>query len=513
MEFTKDEKTVGLFNRVCENCSEQPLDAEINLPDYCQEIRRIIKCSIVPNVASIRNRNGKITAEINALIRLIYVGENGKLSSFEQNTSFEKTTDIPSADKECAVSMKVNADYINCRAVSSRKADVRSMLKFTYIISDRSEEQFLSSVSGGGIQTMSEKYDFASLSSVNEKMFTVSEIIDMSDEKPPVISVIDSRACAKYDEIKIINNKILLKGECDVKIYYICSEDGDVDFAEHSMPISQIIEVEGICEEDTVSVSLRCTAAEVFAKADQSGEMRRLDISVNISAFILSVTPTPVTFITDAYSTECELKTEKKSIEIPEINTAFDTCFTNKVVLESIGVSVSRVLSIGCSELEYTFGLKDGKCCVSGSYNISVLYLDSDSQHGIIKKPLSFDLMIPLEKSAERLCCFGGVNILNCSCAAANESKLEIMTEMAVNGLALTCCIRKYISSVEPGNESDTDKKRPGLTIYFCDKGESVWNIARKYKTTVEAVMAENELTEPVAQAGTMLLIPSADEI
>ena len=45
-------------------------------------------------------------------------------------------------------------------------------------------------------------------------------------------------------------------------------------------------------------------------------------------------------------------------------------------------------------------------------------------------------------------------------------------------------------------------------SIYFSDAGESVWNIARRYNTTMEAIMRENHLESEQVPEKCMLLIP-----
>ena len=47
------------------------------------------------------------------------------------------------------------------------------------------------------------------------------------------------------------------------------------------------------------------------------------------------------------------------------------------------------------------------------------------------------------------------------------------------------------------------------LTIYFSDENEKVWNIAKKYKTTVRAVMDENGLEDDTVTSRRFLLIPA----
>ena len=54
-------------------------------------------------------------------------------------------------------------------------------------------------------------------------------------------------------------------------------------------------------------------------------------------------------------------------------------------------------------------------------------------------------------------------------------------------------------------------KQRDGdyaIKLYFGVENEDVWEIAKRYSTSVEAVMEENELSGDKLGEGGMLLIP-----
>ena len=64
------------------------------------------------------------------------------------------------------------------------------------------------------------------------------------------------------------------------------------------------------------------------------------------------------------------------------------------------------------------------------------------------------------------------------------------------------------LSDIIETGDSDAKHKPASLVIYFSDPGESIWDIARKYNTTVEKIAVENSLTDDVMRERRMLLIP-----
>ena len=44
------------------------------------------------------------------------------------------------------------------------------------------------------------------------------------------------------------------------------------------------------------------------------------------------------------------------------------------------------------------------------------------------------------------------------------------------------------------------------LKLYFAEDGEDIWEIAKRYKTSVSAVMEENELEDETVHGGMILI-------
>ena len=508
MNFNSTTQRIGFVESVHESTAEQSLDADIILPDYCPEIAKILKCSVIPNITSVTNNSGRITADASATVRVFYVGENGKVSGYEQNYPLQKFVESNRITSDSTVSVNLKTDYANYRAVNSRRIDVRAMLTFIFKVSKKKEEAVLSGVDGAGIQTVTDEINVASLCGMNERTFTLSEVIEIPENKAPVSQVINVTSSAVINELKTINNKALLKGDCNVKIYYIGEDSSAVEFIEHSVPISQIIELDGLTDNCKSAVTLNICLCETVPKADSSGDMRLIDFNARINAFIAAFDEIPVSLINDAYSTVCETRNTFKSIGLMKYNDKFDTIFTNKVILESIGVSVSCVTAVWCSDIKYNFSSKNDNCIISGTYQANIIYKDDENKTGIIQKPVDFEYNVKMNENADRITCFGGVQILSCSCAAVGDSRLEMKTELASSGIFLSNTTHKYIGNIEFLNEN-IKKDNCALTIYFCDKGETLWNIAKKYSTTVEAIKNENDFQEDITEENCMLLIPA----
>lgn len=508
MNFESNIESLNFCETVFESATEQSVECEFNLPDYCPEIKRIIKCCLTANLTGVQRLDGKINAQVNACIRVIYMGENNKLSAYEQTQPVQKTFESDKITSESVINVRVNTDYVNCRATSPRRVDIKAMLTFVFKMICKRSERILTSASECGIQTLEKDYSYCDLKAIAEKSFNLTEVAEIASEKPSIGRMLDSSAYISVTDKKIINNKMLIKGDCFIRIYYLSDGEFFAELAEHSIPVSQIIEIDGIDDNCEINLDIGVTACEVITKIDSSGESRLFDINIRASATVTAFENGEITLISDLYSTKYKADNSVKYINILSGNTNFSNTFTNKVTLESIGVSVDKVCAAWCESLKYSHTFKNGKCIIQGNYQANVMYSDSEKQVGLIQKTVEFEYPVELKDTAESIVCYPSLQIGACTCSTSGESRLELRTEIFISGKILSS---KNVKCIESAQLSDNVEKadNSALTIYFSDSNEKIWDIAKKYNTSVQAVMEENELDEDVVESKRILLIPS----
>ena len=90
----------------------------------------------------------------------------------------------------------------------------------------------------------------------------------------------------------------------------------------------------------------------------------------------------------------------------------------------------------------------------------------------------------------------------------ASTDRLDIKAELKISLTVFEIESVDVLTDIEEKGDSEFKAKPASLVIYFSDPGETVWDIARKYNTTVEKIAVENNLTDDVIRERRMLLIP-----
>ena len=89
-----------------------------------------------------------------------------------------------------------------------------------------------------------------------------------------------------------------------------------------------------------------------------------------------------------------------------------------------------------------------------------------------------------------------------------DSNEIEVKAVISLNVLVLQCEKRMIISKVEE-RPLDMEKIQamPGITVYVVKNGDSMWDIAKRFYTTVEEICELNELEEDRVVPGMPLLL------
>ncbi|MDR1564201.1 MAG: DUF3794 domain-containing protein [Oscillospiraceae bacterium] len=509
MECKLIQTEVNVNEIVYEGSAEQSIDLDIVLPDYCPDIGKILKCQVVPSILAKDISGDTLNVEGNAAIRIFYADDEKRcLRSFEQEFPFSTSLNVKNVGESASAFVKAKADYVNCRAVSQRKLDIHGAVTVKAAITNSQPQELISDVCGAGINLKKQTVPISSLVNAVQQQFGVSETLEIGSAKPPIGSIVRSDAVVFPTEYKAIANKLILKGEAIVRALYRSDlDETQFETLEFNIPVNQFIDVPGLEDTSACDVALEAAYLKLTPKTDNDGEYKMVGLDLRIGSTVKAYDDQEVSLISDAYSTEYELIVDSRPVHLEKLIKNVSDNYIVRDTQEFAGALVKSVTDIWCDLSDLNSKVQDGKLSVKGNVNFNILAEDEDNEPIFVERLSPFEYECPAgDASAAKA--EARAQIASAGFSFAGDNKLDLKAEVKLNAPVYSVTDIRSINQITP-DESQVKAltQQPALNIYYADKGEALWDIARKHNSSVDKIKEENELTDDTLGEDKMLLI------
>lgn len=510
MDFKLNREIYTATETLQDNSFEQSVEQDLLLPDYYPDIFRVLKCRLMPRIVSHSINGDKLTYELVAKVKIIYLSEgSSKLSCVEQKLTYTKSCDIPSGIKNPSVSITPKCDYINCRVVNQRRLDLRGAVTVKVKLTGEKGRAVISDVKGEGIQLLHEAVTFPTSRLYAAKRVTIVEELELSETKPPVTAIVRNGCTITMLEQKIVSGKLALKGEAAVSLLYTSENENGETFEtmRFSVPFTQILDLDGIDERYELFCEVMSSGCEVIVKGEN---MKTLECEIVMLLNCRAVRYETCDIVTDAYSVmhECEPEVSEERIETVPVKVSEAHCEAATLTCQDGGISSVCDVWSSLSGVSGRYSFDKNAIIVSGSISFCVIGKNDSDMPIYLETDCAFEHLIESECVCEDSYIEPSVNIVACSYTLVGSNAVEIKTELSIGGYICKLITKRLVTGIKMSDEPCEKASDSALILYFAKAGEKVWDIAKRYKLSMSALISENDLTADALSDDRMLLIP-----
>ena len=488
--------------------SEQGIDTEIILPDYCKPIKKILKCQAEPRLTS-KGLNGQnLFVDGTIYLCVLYVDDENCLQSFEHTLPVSKSFELSEPFENCNINGNIKCDYLNCRALSERKLQIKGTTVISANVKHKEQVEIISDVDGGCVETLKDFSSSTMPMGKGEKNLIIEEEISIGNGQPSIECLLRHDVIPIIQEFKVINNKVITKGNLRVYILYSSHDGTRTHNISTMLPFSQIVDIEGVNE----NCKCDCSASVVFCELKQrtgEDECRSFILTTKLNVSVEAYCDSEIPIIYDAYSTNYNINTTKSEITIDCIKENFSDKFIAKKTLEFSDGAVNSIIDMWCSCQTNGYKLEGRHVVISGCVIVQLLTYDVDNIPNYFERPIDFEYRFEISENYYSLYCKTVADILNSSFTIINANQLEISVELNIIGCIYDKIKSSVITNIEmlEGKKENNDSNC-GIIIYFAESGEKIWDIAKRYNSRKEEIMCINNYTEDILRENKCLIVP-----
>ncbi len=505
MDITLKKENYKILQTVKDNTIEECVEADFSLPEYMPEILRIIKSTAQPKVNSCKAVGERVTVDGECELRMVYTAEDGCIYSFSQSRPFTRHCENNIFNSATDINCEVAVSYVNCRATSTKRAEIKAgiVIKINAFLEEAEE---IISVEETCIEKKCVPVRAMSLGCKKTRTFSMSDTVNLP---VPCAFVISSRASAVCTEIKKISNKIMVKGDAVVEVCYVNANDKTcTELIRHTLPINQILEFDGMEERFAGGVNLNVVAVDVMLKNEQEGAGSSFDIGISIDASACMWEEKELVVINDAYAVGSCIDLKKQSLVFFTPLDEFRDTYIFREDFQVSGEGVSRVMGSTCELTNVTAKKENDVLMLTANLSLSVLIKDASGSISNINKILDVKYESKADYEDVDIFCLPKLTVFSLDCSEKGNNSIDVRAEINVSASVFG---KKLIDAVTDITESENQPVRNlnAITVYFPEKSESLWSIARRYNTTVSAIAEENGLEGDTTENLKVVFIPA----
>lgn len=487
-----------------------------NLNEAMEDIAYILQQRGEVNLHEVRSEDNKVRVlgEISFSILYESASLERHLAGYNNRMSFEEEINIDGLALGDDISLQVNIEELKIEIVNSRKVRANALVSLMVAAEELDEEEILTDVESNdnALQTKKNRLNFLNKCSHIKDNIKLEGDVSLSSGQENIGKMIWYNILPYNVDFIMQEGQISVVGELHLFAVYQ-SEDGiKTEYIQETIPFSKGISAENSKENVMLNGRFNCSSLDAEIQQDLDGEDRGLHINCSMDVDICLYRENSVEYVEDVYSVKEEIIPETSMITCQKfLSQNISKCRLDEMV--DIKSNKDGALQLLCSNGKIKSvkqSQENAGVLVDGILEISGMYIASNDERPYEK----FEAVVPFEHFVEipnmdiqseyQL----DIRLDQLSVTMAGDGEIEVKALILVAVLAYDIVLYPVILDLKKEEMNrDVMKKIPGITGYVVKEDDSLWDIAKRYMTTIDELKEINELKSEQLQAGNTIII------
>ncbi len=430
----------------------------------------------------------RISGKVN--YRLLYLDEQEKICGLDYFKDFDFTLQ----GENIRADEKWNAELAISEATSSvsgQTVTLGAVVGVSLRTFGEKEEKAVASVSGAEVREGS-----AETQSLLDKKESIIELAKEEDAGGNIKKILLFDVTAALTDRSFGADKATVSGEAKAHVVYL-REDGTTAERNFSFPFTKEEETAG----GNASFFLSVKNARIVLSGDE--ENAEIEIEIALSLITLLYQGENVSFLTDVFSEEKQTKETFKKVEsrLFKEQNFFKMSLGGGIDLENAAERIVSVRPTGIALADLK--AENGSVRAEGVASFAAVY-ESEGSYFSSSAELPFAFDLPFSCASETDEAEGSVSISSVS-ATLSSGGVVLTADVALSVLLYQDASFSFLQDVTEGESREENES--GISVYFAEKGEDLWKIAKAMGVLPSRLLKSNPFLEaPLDEAKKVLV-------
>ena len=512
-----------VYSKLFDGVQESEQGGDFILPDFLPDIKQILHLRARPKYTGKYISGDKLEYEGEIIYSIIYLAEDDTIRSVAFANTYEKTVDIPGIDSNSVIVINPSITQTSWRLPNPHKINIK--IKLLIDLKVLAKQCIEPHINGKhsiedeiNLERNTSDITVMNVFTTDTNDITVSDTLELEGTYPQIKSILQCDADMYIYEAKTMPDKVLYKGDAIINCLYE-SDDGNYISVSKRIPISQIVDIYGVSDSGDWSCSVNAFTESLRAELmpNSYGETRNIAVELTYTTSVMAIFNDSVSVTKDIYSTEYECTANHTRLDVTCLNRSYNMNFSVNASKARTECNAEAAVNVICNDVllsvdNVTLDKSRAKLILEGTADITVISEMNGAENrfaGIrFTSPVKCELDgASVDPNFEYIC---NASVIN-NRGRLDTNNVYIDFEVAVNMIVLGKSVTDVIETVN----LDRDHKlyvegRPPLTLYYPRRDELLWDIAKRYRTTSQAIMTANNLPDRQTVSAKVLIIPQS---
>lgn len=489
------------------------IDDDYNVPDAKSDVKKVILGEGTLTVEDMKVVENYIRVAGKLNFKVLYVTDEGetRLSCLEGRIPFEEMVYL---EKEPAGSLFVQSASVDMTvtAIHSRKLSIKTLADLAICSEGKQEAELTVDIeSDTALFKRFENKEFLKVFTTKKDTYRIKEEVAISGTKENIGTLLWTEVTSRRLDTRIEADELKIQGELLLFCFYE-SLDGKTDWIEQTVPYEGRIECYGAQDNMYHQIYPELTDVNIDVKMDEDGEMRLIGVEATLEVRLTVYEEERLEILADAYSLEqaCNPRLSEEHLEQLLMQNHSKCKVTEQLSLPEIKDDILQIChSSARIQIEHTEAVEGG-VQIEGVLHISFLYVKADDAipFDTWQGMVPFSYLLESNETAPDMTYGLTCAVEQLSIGLLGTDEIEVKAVLAFHSFLKRPVMIQNIREIEftPFDMEEVEK-RPGIIGYIVRDGDILWDLAKKYNTTVEGIKEVNELESDEIKSGDRILI------
>lgn len=491
---------------------ESLVEGEITLPDHKPKIDKLISLDGEVEITNQLLKEDTLIVTGVVKFRTLYTTEEDEdqnIHALQSKTDFREEIILESSYDARAV-VQAEIEHIEYTKLTDKKVGVKTVIDIQAKLQKEGTIEIIKDIEGGeSIQTHKKSIKYNELVASNKTKNLVKDTFEIAEGRGDVLDILRIDADTKVSESRVVDGKVIVAGSVNCFImYYSDDEDQTLSYISESIPFTHFVELSGAQKDMDYNLDIKVTDVNYDVRGDINGNLRIIDLetSVTIDAKVFAQSQQEI--VIDAYSTERIFQVKSEDIKLSQTLAKHSLEEKLNGTIKVSGGEITKLCSVKSRPIMTDLRTLEEKVIVEGVVDLDIVYIGENQSLQISKSEIPFKLNVELEDSKDIDIDIEVQNIIeNISYEKLNDSEIEVSIDLISNITVNAIKNIKMVVEATQKEEFINKNNRSSITIYLVQKGDTVWDIAKRYSTTVEDIKVTNDIEEDNLKVGDKIII------